>query len=147
MTLLEVLIAAIILAATIIPLYKMMGGSTKAGEDTEKIQMAIKAAQSVKEELNAVGFTYYVQISDKGPPDANGEWALDPDLFYPISAKEVAKFQEKFRDFKVTARYKFLQQPGKTNKDIVYGTIDVTWFQPVQGDQKRTTNVTIVKPM
>lgn len=147
MTLLEVVIAVVILVIVLGPFLRNLVWHAKTGEDTEKIQMAIKILQSVKEELMSVRFKDFVTYATKNPPTGGEDYVLD-DMFFPESKKEVLNFQTKYRDFDLVGTFKFVQRKGRDPKEktMISAHVEVTWEQPQTGKQKRTLSLTIVDP-
>ncbi|MBI3038922.1 type II secretion system protein [bacterium] len=146
-TLLEVVLATLILIIVLGPFLRNLISQAKTGEDTEKLQMATKILQSSKEELMAVRFKDFVAFADKSTPNENKEFTLD-DMFYPTAKEEVLKFQKKYRDFEVSGTFKFVERKNRDPKErsTIFFRIEVTWFQPNAGTQKRSTSMTIIDP-
>ncbi|MFZ2955769.1 MAG: prepilin-type N-terminal cleavage/methylation domain-containing protein [Candidatus Ozemobacteraceae bacterium] len=146
-TLIEVVIAALLLAAVLGPFLSHIVSFAKSGEDNEKLQMATNILASVKEELMSVRFKDFLLYADKGKPDANNEYILD-DMFYPHSKDQVMEFQKKYRDFDVKGVFKFVQRKGRDPKErsMLHAKIEVTWEQPKIGKQTRETSVSIIDP-
>lgn len=147
MSLLEVVLAATILALILGPFLTNLVSQAKITEETEKLQMALKILQSVKEETMSVRFKDYIMYEEKTPPDADGFLPLD-DMFYPLSRDEVLKFQKKYRDFKVTGTFKFVKRKDRDPKDktIVYVKLRIVWHQPSFGERQRETSFMIIDP-
>ena len=146
-TLLEVVIATVILVIILGPFLKSLVWQAKTTEDTEKLHMANKIMQSVKEELMAVRFKDFVTYSTKFTPDEEKFFLLD-DMFYPESFKEVVQFQNKYRDFEVKGKFKFVQRINRdpNEKTIIAAQVEVSWSQPQTGKQSKTLNLTIIDP-
>jgi hypothetical protein len=146
-TLLEVVVATLILIGIVAAVLRNIGGQAKISEDTEKLQMATKILQSVKEELMAVRFRDFRMFADRTTPDESKEYPLD-DMFYPHSRDEVLKFQQRFRDFSVRGRFKFVPRKDRDPKErtLVYAKLVVSWNQPNSGPQSRSTGIMIVEP-
>jgi prepilin-type N-terminal cleavage/methylation domain-containing protein len=146
-TLLEVVIATVILVIILGPFLKNLIWQAKTTEDTEKVHMATKVLQSVKEELMAVRFKDFVTYAAKYTPDEERYFVLD-DMFFPESKKEVINFQEKYRDFDLTGKFKFVQRINRdpNEKTIVSVIMEISWVQPQTGRQTKTLNLTIIDP-
>ena|GEM_PF-2162920 len=146
-TLLEVVLSLFILALVFGPFLQGLVSQAKVGEDTEKLQMAIKILQSVKEEVSTVRFKDFWAFADKNKPDADGNYNLD-DMFWPHSKEEVLDYQRKYRDFDVTGMLRFVPRQGREaeERSLVYFKVNVTWTQPNMGKQKRSTSMMVVEP-
>jgi hypothetical protein len=146
-TLLEVVVATLILIGIVAAVLRNIDGQAKVSEDTEKLQMATKILQSIKEELMAVRFRDFRTFADRATPDESKEYLLD-DMFYPHSRDEVLKFQQRFRDFSVRGRFKFVPRKDRDPKErtLVYAKLVVSWNQPNSGPQSRSTGIMIVEP-
>jgi prepilin-type N-terminal cleavage/methylation domain-containing protein len=147
MTLVEVTIAVVILVIVLGPFLKNLIWHAKTGEDTEKMAMAIKILQSVKEEVQAVRFKDFTTYADKITPDASDSFHLD-DMFFPESRNQVIKFQDKYRDFELTGSFKFVHRVNRDVKErsMLSALIEVTWDQPKVGKQRKTLSITVVDP-
>lgn len=146
-TLIEVVIAALLLAAVLGPFLTHIITFSKTAEDTEKLQMATNILASVKEELMSVRFKDFITYADKGKPDKDNSYPLD-DMFYPHSKEQVMNFQKKYRDFNITGTFKFVQRKGRDPKErtMLHARIEVTWEQAKIGKQSRETSVSIIDP-
>jgi len=144
-SLLEIVIAIFILAMVAFPFVRGVSSSAKHIENTEKMQMARKIHQSVKEELMSVPFREFVEYADKlGAEPAEG-YPLDS-FFYPNSHEEVEKYQQKYRDFALAGTFKFIQRQGRdpNERAMILVTLDVTWDQPGKGKEKSSTGLTLI---
>lgn len=146
-TLVEVVIAALLLAAVLGPFLTHIITFSKTGEDSEKLQMATNILASVKEELMSVRFKDFITYADKGKPDKDGIYPLD-DMFFPHSKEQVMQFQKKYRDFDITGTFKFVQRKGRDPKErtMLFARVEVTWEQTKIGKQMRETSVSIIDP-
>lgn len=146
-TLIEVVLSLFILVLVFGPFLRGLVGQAQVGEDTEKLQMATKILQSVKEEATSVRFRDFWSYADSNTPDANGEYKLD-DMFWPHSRDEVVGFQKKYRDFSVTGSFKFVKRQNKETSDrsVLFFKVWVTWTQPNAGKQQRSTSMILVEP-
>jgi len=146
-TLLEVVIATVLLVIVLGPFLSSLLWHSKKGEDTEKMQMAIKVLQSVKEELNSVRFKDFVTYATKNPVDEGKDYLLD-DMFFPESKKEVINFQSKYRDFDLAGSFKFVQRKNRDPKEktMISAHVEVKWGQPETGIQSKTLSLTLVDP-
>ncbi len=146
-TLIEVILSLFILALVLGPFLRGLVGQAQVGEDTEKLQMAAKMLQSVKEEVAAVRFRDFRTYADANQPNEAGEYKLD-DMFWPHSRDEVITFQKKYRDFSVSGSYKFIKRQGRepTERSMVYFRVRVGWNQPNAGRQERSTSMILVEP-
>lgn len=146
-TLIEVVLSLFILALVLGPFLRGLVGQAQVGEDTEKLQMANKILQSVKEEVCSVRFRDFWSFADKNKPNSDGEYNLD-DMFWPHSKEEVMEYQKKYRDFEVTGMLKFVPRQGRDaeERSLVYFKVNVTWTQPNMGKQERSTSMMVVEP-
>ncbi len=145
LSLLEIVIAIFILAMVAFPFVRGVSSSAKHIENTEKMQMARKIHQSVKEELMSVPFREFVEYADTlGAEPADG-YPLDSS-FYPNSLTEVEKFQQKYRDFSLDGVFKFIARQGRDPKEraMILVTLDVTWNQPGKGKERSSTGLTLI---
>jgi len=146
-TLIEVILSLFILALVLGPFLRGLVGQAQVGEDTEKLQMATKILQSVKEEVSSVRFKDFWTYADSNKPNEAGEYKLD-DMFWPQSRDEVMGFQKKYRDFDVVGTFKFVRRQNRDASDhsIVFFKVWVSWHQPNAGKQQRSTSMILVEP-
>lgn len=147
MTLLEIMLAAVIMAMLLGPFLSNLVSQAKISEETEKLQMALKILQSIKEECMSVRFKDFIMFGEKHEPDDNGFYNLD-DMFFPHSRDEVISFQKKYRDFQVSGNFKFIKRKDRDpdNKTVIYVKLLVVWFQPGAGEKNREMSYLIVDP-
>lgn len=146
-TLIEVILSLFILALVLGPFLRGLVGQAQVGEDTEKLQMASKILQSVKEEVTAVRFRDFRTYADSSQPGETGDYKLD-DMFWPHSRDEVVNYQKRYRDFSVTGTFRFIQRQNreKTDRSMIFFRVRVAWNQPNAGMQERFTSMILVEP-
>ncbi len=146
-TLIEVILSLFILVLVLGPFLRGLGGQAQVGEDTEKLQMAAKILQSVKEEVSSVRFRDFWSYADSNSPDSGGEYKLD-DMFWPHSRDEVVSYQKKYRDFNARGTFKFVKRQGRdpADRSVLFFKVWVTWTQPNAGKQERSTSMILVEP-
>lgn len=127
MTLLEVLVAAIILAVAIIPIYRSMVSTSEAELETAKIAMAKDILTSVRQEFMARPFS---EISNQLDGVAVGVSAEVAPL--PVTAEKIIEVQKKYgkREFLLS-----LQGKKKSAKVI---QIDATVAFAGRGNNMRS---------
>lgn len=149
MSLLEVVIALSLLAVILAPVLTSVKEQAKISEDTEKLFMANRILQSIKEEITAVKFRDFWEYTNKVKPNSNGEYDLD-DMFWPHTKNEVLRFQQKYRDFEVYGTFKYVKRSNEDknlyNKSIIYYKIYIKWDQPNKGKQVKTYSNILVEP-
>lgn len=146
-TLVEVVLALFILALVLGPFLRNLVGQAQVGEDTEKLQMATKILQSMKEEVCTVRFRDFWTYAGKNQPDQDGWYVLD-DMFWPHSKDEVMAYQKKYRDFEASGTFKFVKRQGRPpdERSMVFFRVFVAWHQPNQGRQVRSTSMIVIEP-
>ena len=120
-TLVEVMLACLILALAIIPLVSNSQQSAVRAIETEKIQIAERILESVKSEMMTMKFDTYYQLADLEHIDkkAVGPFPLS-DGYYPVTLLEVMKVQEKYKDFTVEGSWRWNEtSDGKPDKTII----------------------------
>lgn len=89
-TMLEIIIAAGILAIAIIPIYEALSGQSAREHETSKIALAKSIVSSLKEEIMSRPF------DDVDAMVADGKLAGQP---YPFTLSLLIEAQKKFKDF------------------------------------------------
>ncbi len=144
LTILEILIAVSIMALAVIPLYTHLSGQASTAFETEKIQMADKILQSVKEELTALPFSEFYKRTKDQPADKEGPFELS-DGYYPVTLDQVLKIQKQHKDFQVTGVWKYLKRGDKIDKTMIQVDMKINWNVPGK-NWERTRSFLLVAP-
>lgn len=143
LSLLEIFLALSILMLAVIPLYRHMTTDASITLETEKIQMADKILESIKEEIHAMPFSeFYNRTRDLPNPD--GPFELS-DGYYPITLDRVLQFQMKVKDFKVVGTWSYVLRDGKLDKTMVQVDAKTCWSQPGK-TWERNKSFLIIQP-
>ena len=143
MTLVEITLAIFILVLAIIPIYQHATRDATTNIETEKIQMADKLLQSIKEEMTSIPFAEFSKRT-KDLPNPDGPFELT-DAYYPVSLDRVLSLQRKFKNFEVIGSWTFLIRDGKVDKSMVQVDVMVSWDQP-QKKWERNRTFLIIRP-
>lgn len=143
LSLLEIFIAVTLLVLAIVPLYRHLTTESARNLETEKIQMADRILQSLKEELVALPFSeFYRRI--EGAPDPDGPFDIEG--YYPVTLVAVLETQKKFKDFKIEGVWSFLMRnDGKRDKTMIQVDAKCTWTT-VGKIMERTKSFLLVAP-
>ena len=152
MTLIEILIAVCIIGLAIIPIYRHISGQAAVNLQTEKIQMADKILQSIKEEMMALPYKTFTERSKTANKNDLGQFVLTDDL-YPVTLQEVLAIQKKYKDFQVTGSWFFLMREtgeGKVDNNVAQVDVKITWSIPGAATgpatSERTRSFVLVAP-
>ncbi|MBI3037888.1 hypothetical protein HYY75_02395 [bacterium] len=136
--------ATVILIGAIVPIYLHFSRQAGQNIETEKIQMADKMLQSIKEEMTAMPYKTIVERSktaNKIPPDS---FELSDDLF-PVTLARVLEVQKKFKDFKIEGTWMFITRGNPNDTNMVQVDAKVIWTQ-AGGKRERTRSFLLVAP-
>ena len=152
LTLIEILIAVCIIGLAIIPIYRHISTQASVNLQTEKIQMADKILQSIKEEMMALPYKTFTERSKTATKNELGQFVLTDDL-YPVTLQEVLNVQKKYKDFQVTGSWFFLNREvkaGKVDNNVAQVDVKITWTIPGKGSApataERTRSFVMVAP-
>ncbi|MBF0408537.1 MAG: hypothetical protein HQM10_14395 [Candidatus Riflebacteria bacterium] len=147
MTLIEVILALLIMLLMVGTFLRVVMNLAQVGEDNEKMQMANKILQSIKEEICSVRFEDFHTFTSRNQAGQNGDYLLD-DIFWPHSREEVMNYQRRYRDFEASGTFKYVQRSGRDPMDhsVIYFKVFVTWFQPNAGKPVKSLSMIIVEP-
>ncbi len=124
MNMLEICIAVAVMALAMIPIYNHISRQTSIAIHTEKIQMADKILQSIKEEMVGTPFKTLVELTKQLTKDAEGKYPL-ADGFYQATNQKVLEIQKKFKDFQVEGKMWFVDRRTDPNAAEVLDCIQV----------------------
>ena len=108
----------------VIPLYRYVTRETVNNLATEKIQMADKILQSIREEVIATDYKAFPKAAFLVKNDYTGEFSMAPDLFFPAAQADVVEAQRRFKDYVVEAKYWFPNLPDTKSVQV---ELVVTW--------------------
>lgn len=130
-SLLEVVVAAVILGFAIIPIYHALSSQSVTELETTKIAMAKDILSSLRQEIMARPFDEIAPYVPAGTD--GGELPIQP---YPLTLDKVLKAQKDYQgiDFKLLVNAK-LSGPG--GKVIQFEGI-VTWLDNKKNEKKET---------
>lgn len=150
MGLLEIFLAITILTIAIVPIYTHINRQTSIALNTEKMQMADKTLQSIKEEMVGTPFTTLaanIHTLDT-MKDAQGKYPLT-ELFYPVTNPAVVVTQRKYKDFVVSGFVWFVDRRSDPTQplveDCVQADLKINWTIP-EKTMERTRSFMIVSP-
>lgn len=142
-SLLEIIIAVAILTIAVVPIYFHMARDVAVTFETEKIQMADKILESVKEEMTAMPFMEFYNRT-KDMPDPDGPFSLT-DGYYPITLDQVLEIQREHKDFEVVGTWTYVLRSGKLDKTMVQVDLRINWNQPGKL-WERTRSFLLIQP-
>ena len=149
-TLLEIIIACLILSFAIIPLVNSSKSDAAKAIETEKIQMAERILESIKSELMTMKFSIWYDRAEAENlnKDAVGPFPLN-DAYYTSSINDVLKVQQKYKDFSVVGTWSWaIGSDKKPDKTMVNAEISCFFTNPGKGIApiERKKAFLIVKP-
>ncbi|MBF0545858.1 MAG: hypothetical protein HQM08_15550 [Candidatus Riflebacteria bacterium] len=137
-SLFEVLLAIFILILALIPIFSNINTQAAITLETEKIQMADKILQSIKEELNAMLFKDLVERSKTAQKNEIGQFIFTDDL-YPVTLRKVLEIQKKYKDFEVDGFWFFINRGIPNDTSMIQVEARVKWTIPgKQMERKRS---------
>ncbi len=131
-TLLEIIIACLIISFAIIPLIKNSKNDAAKAIETEKIQMAERILESIKSELTTMKFSIWYDRAESENLDKNalGPFPLN-DAYYTSSINDVVKIQQKYKDFSVIGTWSWaIGKDNKPDKTMVNAEISCYFTNP-----------------
>jgi len=144
LTLLEILLAVTIMALAVIPIYWSISHNTSVGIQTEKMQMADKILQSIKEEMTSMPYRILWERAKTATKDTLGKFVLTDDL-YPFTLQKVLEIQKKYKDFQVEGSWMFLNRGDPADTSVCQVDVKVLWTQPGK-TYDRTRSFVLVAP-
>lgn len=152
---LEICIAVTVMALAMIPIYNHISRQTSIAIHTEKIQMADKILQSVKEEMLGTPFKNLVEMTKQLQKDTEGKFPL-VDGFYQATNQKVLEIQKKYKDFQIEGRMWFVDRRTDPSAaevlDCIQVDAKVNWHYPGNAASdgvakaERTRSFMIVSP-
>jgi len=136
LTILELVLAVVILAVGIIPIYRFMTRESATALSTEKLQMADKILASIQQELAGTPF----RTLTAGLP-ANGPRRLPlSDGHIPLTREKVVAFQQRYKDFGVEGEIEFREQDT-----VAQVSVRVFWTIPGKTMERRGSFTLLAK--
>jgi len=143
-TLFEVILAAMIMILALIPLLRALGTSARVADNAEKVQVAQKVLQSIKDELVAVKFMdfhAYAKKMDVAGKANNGEYELD-DMFFPGTYDNLLQLRKKYPDLTVAGTFKFVTRTkNPRDRSVIFVQLQISWEK---GKHKLSDSLTLV---
>jgi hypothetical protein len=140
---LELTIAVLVLAVALVPIYRHISRQASITVETEKIQMAEKILESIKEELTGMPYENLYTFSQNLQPDDLGTFPL-ADGMYPLSNQRVVEIQKQYKDFSVSGSWMFLHRGEDTS--LAQVEVMVGWTSDGQIRKSRDKKIVLVAP-
>ncbi|HNV69909.1 MAG TPA: hypothetical protein PKO06_09440 [Candidatus Ozemobacteraceae bacterium] len=122
---LEILIAAAIIAVAFIPILSAIQFGNRSTVKINNYSKAAKLAQSLIEECKHTPIKKYAEKYKSTPDKTLTDIAEE---YYPVSAKEFKEFGKSLKDFKYKAQLKPLRHPDDKDKlREVWIQVEVNW--------------------
>lgn len=142
-TLLEILIAAAIMAVAFIPLTRLVGFGTTSQTKTSNLSRATRLAQELIEECKHVPVSTYGEVATyKAAPALPAQKMDIMEDLYPKTKASIAEFvaqnAKSIKDFKVTAQLQLVKTGLNQIKEIWF-FVEIEWVDKGTIDQGNPT--------
>ncbi len=137
----------LILALGLIPIYRHISRQASVSVETEKIQMAEHILESIKEELTGMPYAKLYEFAKDMQKDELGNRPLE-DGMYPLSNVKVLDIQKKFKDFKVSGTWRFMERPVPGGIDTSMTQVETLaqWTSADGKPRERTRTFMLIAP-